>query len=152
MPYVVIKDFPNYAVDEFANVKNIRTGRVLKHLTLTKGYHGVRLYHNGNGKTLKVHRLVALNHVKGHWLFAQVNHIDGNKDNNSASNLEWCTNAENISHRDSTGLAAKFTKYDQQDMDNIIRLHKLGLTQREIAKQTGVGKSRVGVVINRHNR
>lgn len=48
--------------------------------------------------TYKVHRLVALSFVPRIEGKAQVNHIDENKANNKASNLEWVTQKENNNH------------------------------------------------------
>lgn len=53
----------------------------------------------------RLHRLVA-EHFIGDPLPKEtdVNHKDGNKQNNSASNLEWCTRSENMKHAIRTGL------------------------------------------------
>ena len=53
----------------------------------------------------KVHRLVAY-HFIGEPSTNQtdVNHKDGNKENNRVDNLEWCTRGENVSHAIRTGL------------------------------------------------
>ncbi len=63
------------------------------------GYYHYRLSINNLTKLVKAHRLVMLtfrpidNHAE-----MTVNHIDGNKLNNSIENLEWVTNAENFAH------------------------------------------------------
>lgn len=51
-----------------------------------------------------VHRLVAMAFVKGMVSGKEVNHIDGNKRNNAASNLEWVTKSENQLHAYKIGL------------------------------------------------
>lgn len=72
--------------------KNLRT-RITPH-----GYEIVTLVKNGNRKTLYVHRLVAITFIPNPEGKPQVNHIDGNKQNNHLSNLEWCTAKENLNH------------------------------------------------------
>lgn len=49
-------------------------------------------------RTEKVHRLVALVFVPNNTSFDVVNHIDGDKTNNAASNLEWCSVSYNAYH------------------------------------------------------
>ena len=56
--YKIIKDFPNYSVSNFGNVKNNKTGRVLK-LKISNGYYQISLYNNGNQYTKNIHKLVA---------------------------------------------------------------------------------------------
>lgn len=74
------------------------------------GYLCVRLQKNGKGVTFSIHRLVASLFVERAKGKDCVNHIDGDKKNNNASNLEWCTQKENVSHAQETGLwrARKF--------------------------------------------
>lgn len=97
-----IKDFPKYAVSDSGEVKNIASGITISQRTTSNGYLRVNL-RRGNikyekPKSLTVHRLVAEAFLDNPNNFSQVNHIDGNKKNNAASNLEWCTASENIIH------------------------------------------------------
>ena len=63
-----------------------------------RGYNIVRLHHEGKTKHCLLHRLVAEAFVINADNKPQVNHIDGNIDNNFASNLEWVTDDENKMH------------------------------------------------------
>ena len=86
---------------------------ILKSRTLTKniagaGYHKVSLRKNGKTWQKYVHRLVARHFLGDGFKGAQVNHKDGDKTNNSLSNLEWCTAEENLKHAKETGLNKNF--------------------------------------------
>ena len=101
--WIQIQDFPNYEVSTLGNVRNSNTGRVLK-LTCKGGYLFVGLSQNSNGKTLAVHRLVALAFIDNPENKPQVNHKDKNRGNNIVSNLEWSTASENNIHRSTNSI------------------------------------------------
>lgn len=83
---------------------NLRNGTILKSQTDAKGYHRIRVTINGVKHTFKVHREVAKAFLPNPRHLPQVNHIDGNKNNNTVSNLEWVTNRDNALHALSIGL------------------------------------------------
>jgi len=62
----------------------------------------------GLSKTHRVHRLVAAHFVEGMRGGLCVNHLDGDKYNNRADNLEWGTHQDNIEHAIRTGLSKRF--------------------------------------------
>ena len=66
---------------------NLRDGRILKQQTDNKGYKRVRVTLDGVKRGYKVHRLVATAFVPNPNGLPQVNHIDGNKDNNDVANV-----------------------------------------------------------------
>lgn len=92
-----IKGWP-YSVSDDGQVRNDRNGRVLKTHKMSKGYVSVSLHKEGDHQQRTVHRLVAEAFIPNPEQKPQVNHKDGNKDNNHASNLEWATNSENQLH------------------------------------------------------
>lgn len=79
--------------------------RVVRPYPNGNGYLWVYLT-DGDGRREKrfIHRLVAEAWIPRLDHQVQVNHKDGDKQNNAAINLEWCTCAENIRHAYATGL------------------------------------------------
>lgn len=70
----------------------------------------VCLWKDGKEKTHLVSRLVAMTWCDGYSEELTVNHIDGDTENNNASNLEWVTYKENSIHSFRTGLHASHVK------------------------------------------
>lgn len=97
----VIDGFDGYAVSDSGLVMNTRTGKALKPKSAGKGYQQVCL---PGGSYRYVHRLVAQAFIANEAGLPQVNHLDGNKHNNAAANLEWCSAAQNLKHAYATGL------------------------------------------------
>lgn len=72
--------------------------------SLCGGYPGVKLLLSGGEKYVYIHRAVAEAFIPNPDNKPQVNHKDGNKQNSSVDNLEWCTAKENMHHAIITGL------------------------------------------------
>jgi len=107
-----MKDIPEYeglyAVTEDGQVwtypNYIHNGRYLKSSVTKYGYEQVVLSKNGKTKHFYVHRLVAQVYLLQDENRNHVNHKNGVKTDNRASNLEWVTPSENKQHAFKTGL------------------------------------------------
>ena len=97
--YVNITGYPNYQVSNFGNVKNVKTGRILKPSTNPQGYFMVVLTNNGETSTLTVHRLVATAFIENSENKQCIDHKNRNKKNNNIDNLRWATYEENGQNR-----------------------------------------------------
>lgn len=80
------------------------TPRCLKTQIDKKGYHRLTTTIDGQKRTYKLHRVVAKAFIPNPDALPQVNHKDGNKSNNSVSNLEWVSNVDNAHHAIANGL------------------------------------------------
>ena len=105
------KDIPGwegrYKVSNFGRILSTpekRKPKIIKPSPNEHGYLMFHLYRDGVNKTVKVHRTVAAVFVENPDNMAEVNHIDGNKKNNRADNLEWTDRKGNMRHANATGL------------------------------------------------
>lgn len=80
-------------------IKKTKPEHIMKYrLAKNTGYCLLKLTKEGKEKHVLVHRLVAETFILNPNKLPEVNHIDGNKENNCVENLEWVTAKENISH------------------------------------------------------
>lgn len=99
-----VEGFPDYKISNLGRVRSPLC--ILISRPNNKGYTIVNLRKDKKPYTKTVHRLVALAFVDNPNGYPEVNHIDGNKENNRASNLEWCTRSQNNKHALNNGLRA----------------------------------------------
>ena len=90
-----IEDFDNYEVSSWGRVRNKTTEKILKPYENDKGYLKVEIYHDGIGCKKRINRLVAAAFIDNPANLPCVDHIDGNKQNNSVTNLRWATDRAN---------------------------------------------------------
>lgn len=145
--YYHINTMDDYEITRDGDVINKKTGRILKAQPNGKGYLRFSLLIGTKRKFFFVHRLVAEKYVPNPEGKPQVNHIDGNKRNNKAENLEWVTNFENRQHARMNGFhlsgeKCPWAKLKQKDVD-YIRLHP---EERicDLAKKFGVARATIG--------
>lgn len=145
----IIHNEPQYEISSDGQVRRIRTGHVKSLRKDRYGYLRVTLY--PSGKTYTIHRLVATAFIPNDKNLATVNHMDGNKENNTVQNLEWASVSTNLKHAHSTGLMEydnhglknPMAKFNQEDLDSIKSLKSKGYTTSEIAKELNVPYERV---------
>jgi hypothetical protein len=106
--YRQIAGYANYSVSNLGNVRNDRTGRILRGSVNTCGYLQVKLYVNGVKSNKLVHKLVATTFI-GDSEGRDVDHIDRTKTNNHVSNLRYCSRSDN--HRNKNSYKGNIVEY-----------------------------------------
>ncbi len=94
-----------YAVNELGEVYSLRKNRTISPKVNHDGYLRVQLWSANQCEFVAIHRLIAETFLPNPDNKPFVNHIDGNKANNTVENLEWCTQKENIAHAWKNGLS-----------------------------------------------
>lgn len=110
-----------------------RKGLFLKAAMSRKGYLRLVL-RKVSGKSLSVHRLVAEHFIANPEILPQVNHIDSNKKNNSAYNLEWVTASGNIAHSHKT--TNRMTQKIKDTAAGLMKQH--GLAKRQLSMEQAI--------------
>lgn len=166
-----IKGFEGvYQVSSLGNVRSLpriidygthtqrHKGRILKPQPNSKGYLRVQLRWEGKHEVKFVHRLVAEAFVPNPENKPQVNHKDGNKQNNRADNLEWVDNSTNQRHGRALGLInslkgeANHSKLTEEQVKWIIKHYKKGdreFGRKALARKFGVSHQTIKNIIDR---
>lgn len=147
-----------YQVSNCGRVKSLRNRsnhkeEIIMKQSIVMGYSVISLCKESISKMYKIHRLVANAFIKNPNGKPQVNHKDGNKQNNNAENLEWVTAKENTIHAYKNGLAhaqrgienrrSKAIKQVDLNTGKTIAIYN-GL--REAERKTGVPHGNIGRV------
>lgn len=102
------KSIPNwenyYEINEYGEVRNKKTSKLLQGDINSSGYYRVYLYNNNKKQRFFKHRLVGLLFLPNPLRLPEINHIDGDKSNNFVGNLEWCSRKNNEHYARRTGI------------------------------------------------
>lgn len=144
-----IKGYENlYQISNFGRVKSLKRNIIRKQGYDKDKYPKIELY-NKNHKTFHIHTLVANAFISNQFNLPQINHIDGNKQNNCASNLEWCDASFNSQHR-----VYNLNKNSLHPCKKIkcVEINRVFPSISEAARNIGVKQSTLSEVISKPNR
>lgn len=154
----VLPNLSKYRISSCGRIIKSATGRYMKP-TLTKDYLRIRLVgDDGSRKCYSVHVLVlSAFSEKPESSKVEINHIDGNKENNCLENLEWVSHSDNMKHAYRSGLQVPIlggihgqAKLTEGLVVSIRHKYETGsYTQRELALMFGVNKATISRVISR---
>lgn len=111
MQWIKISRNNNYSINKNGEVRNDVTGRIKKpYINSANGYLTVDLYSGNKSKKVTVHRLLAEAFIPNPENKPCIDHKDGNRQNNSLSNLRWATYSENNSRFNTIGVRSERIK------------------------------------------
>ena len=140
----VIDNFPNYTISITGEIINITTGYIKKAWQCKNGYLYVDLQHVGYKLKFPLHRLIATHFIPNPENKRTVNHIDGNKLNNTINNLEWATDSENIQHAYDNQLNHQPRKTSSAEADTLFLSRVMqGTSITALAKELSVSVSQL---------
>ena len=147
-----IKGFEGlYQVSNLGRIKSTfregTKGGIIKQFVINR-YLKVNLHKEGKPHFIYTHRLVAKAFIPNTLNKPQINHINGNKYDNRAVNLEWATSKENLQHAIDTGLR-KFRKVAQIKDGKVIKVYFNCL---KASQQTGIKYPNIWNVLNGNNK
>lgn len=157
----VIEEYPRYIVTSFGRVYSLNTKRFLKQHKNRGGYFIVNMCIAGlKPRNARVHRLVAkafLEEISADK--PDVNHIDGNKENNRIENLEWSNKSLNGFHAHKLGLNVcnpqKGSKHGMAQLTDedvrAIRELRLTLSNKEISIKYNISSTQVWRIVTKRN-
>lgn len=123
--------------------RRTQVGKVLAQMSGCHGYLVVNPVVDGKNVQRYVHDLVALAFLGQRPDGLSVNHINGNKHDNRAANLEYVTHAENMAHAARTGLSARgerhgAAKINEETVRRIRELYDSGIGPAALARQFAI--------------
>lgn len=108
----------NLLIHKNGDIYDLDRDEVRRTYISTSGYKYIALKSHGIQKNMFVHRIIASTFIPNPESYPCVNHINGEKIDNSVDNLEWCTYSQNMNHAYSIGLySARKYSYFQFDLD-----------------------------------
>ena len=126
---------PRVKVSNKGNVISCKRGACSPYKVWDNG-HGYQQVGAGRSPQY-VHRMVAETWIDNPNHYKEVNHIDGDKDNNRVENLEWATRGQNIRHSYRTGLNKRATPIRIVETDEVFE------SQAECARRIGVSQGNI---------
>lgn len=137
--YKASKDGQIYAV----NYRKSGRLKKLKSFINSKGYLSLCLTNNGKGRTMRVHRLIAMAFLPNKNNLPAVNHKNGVKTDNNVGNLEWCTISHNNTHAyRSLGVVRRSIPVSQYTMAGVF-VAKYA-SRKEASLAVGVHENNIG--------
>lgn len=151
-----INGYTDYHISNYGNIKSFNQNkeRILKPNDNGYGYLSVFLCLHNKRHKFYIHRLVAQTFIPNTNNKQEVNHKDGNKQNNRVDNLEWCTSSENHKHAFNLGLQSLYGENHTQSKlteNNVLVIHGLclsGMKQKEIGIIYNISQSHVYNIVN----
>ena len=94
-----ISGYPTYQISNIGRVRNLDNNRISKGHDNGSGYLKTVLCQNGEQTSFYIHRLVAQEFLDNIDNKPKVDHVDGDRKNNSILNLRWVSDGENSRNR-----------------------------------------------------
>ena len=158
MQWVPIQGWPRYEISETGEIRTrwSRTcspaGKIIKQRPNKYGRMQVTLQHDGRIYHTHVAPLVARAFIGPKPRGKEVKHKDGNKQNNSASNLEYLTRKQNFAHAVRMGLMPSGSRHPQAKLNETqvsSILSVRGISEGKLAKMYGVSRATISHIRHR---
>ena len=152
------RDIPEYEgyyqANDKGEIRNCNRGSSMTSHIHRTGYYQVTLTKDKVRKNWKLHRIVALTFIPNPENKPCVNHKNGDKSDNTISNLEWCTYKENNDHAVSNSLwvarrGEEVGKLTEEEVLDIREKYATGdYTQKSLGEEYGIHQGHITKIVN----